>query len=61
MRRPVGKRAWWIVTGVVWLGGVMAGSLAMARYALTPGESLTAPSRWPGHAGLPRVEGGPRW
>ncbi|ATB44917.1 hypothetical protein [Corallococcus macrosporus] len=35
MRHPARKRAWWVLTGVVWLGGVMAGSLAMARYAPT--------------------------
>ncbi|QDE65915.1 RedB protein [Myxococcus xanthus] len=59
MRRPVGKRGWWVVSGVVWLGGIVAGSLAMARYSLTPGESLAAPARWPGDSTVPRVEGRP--
>jgi len=59
MTAPPRKRGWWVLMGVLWLGGVAGGSLAMARYALTPGESLEPPSRWPGDSGLPRVEGRP--
>ncbi|AKQ69624.1 hypothetical protein A176_006536 [Myxococcus hansupus] len=59
MKPPVRKRGWLVLTGVLWLGGVTVGSLAMARYALTPGESLEPPSRWPTGIEVPRVEGRP--
>ncbi|WP_426756546.1 RedB protein [Myxococcus sp. Y35] len=59
MTPPVRKRAWLVLMGVIWAGGVTAGSLAMARYALTPGESREPPARWPVRSGLPRVEGRP--
>ena len=59
MKPPVRKRGWLVLMGVLWLGGVTVGSLAMARYALTPGESLEPPARWPAGTEVPRVEGRP--
>ncbi|GHG86664.1 RedB protein [Comamonas sp. JC664] len=59
MSPPVRKRGWLLLAGALWLGGVTVGSLALARYALTPGESLAPPSRWPTGTEVPRVEGRP--
>jgi hypothetical protein len=58
MRKP-STRGWLMLAGALWLGGIVAGIAALARYSLTPGTSRAAAETWPVDARLPREAGRP--
>jgi hypothetical protein len=58
MRGP-STRGWLLLAGALWLGGIVTGIVALARYSLTPGTSHAAVEAWPEGARLPRKAGRP--
>jgi len=42
--------------GLLWLGGVLAGTFVMGRYANSPGQPAAPPLSWPGASRVSRVQ-----
>jgi hypothetical protein len=58
--RQGGQRSAWrrsAVVAVLWVGAVLGGLAAMARYEFTSGGDSAAPGHWPAQSGLARTTG----
>lgn len=58
MKAP-SPRGWLVLAGALWLGGIGAGVVALARYASTPGAAPATVAMWPEGTRLSRPPGRP--
>ncbi|NOK20675.1 RedB protein [Corallococcus carmarthensis] len=52
-------RAWLVLAGALWLGGIGTGVAALARYSMTPGVAPLTAATWPEGTRLTRQAGRP--